>query len=204
LALAKLNSVEVDGLTQAISRLADWLSEHRTDDSWGVNWSSVVSVQWGADGSPSIDPERLPTHAAWCYGSPGVARALWLAGRALDRGDYGDLAIKTMENVVTKPADFRFLKSPTFCHGVAGLLQITLRFAADTRLPVFRKAAGELAAELIRAYEPDSILGYRSVETGACRVDNPGLLDGAPGVALVLLAASCNASPTWDRLFLLS
>jgi hypothetical protein len=30
------------------------------------------------------------------------------------------------------------------------------------------------------------------------------LLDGAPGVALVLLAAATPVEPTWDRLFLLS
>jgi hypothetical protein len=42
------------------------------------------------------------------------------------------------------------------------------------------------------------------MEAGGRRVDNPGLLDGAPGVALALLAACCPAEPTWDRLFLLS
>jgi hypothetical protein len=35
-------------------------------------------------------------------------------------------------------------------------------------------------------------------------MDQPGLLDGAPSVALVLLAAATTVEPTWDRLFLLS
>jgi hypothetical protein len=35
-------------------------------------------------------------------------------------------------------------------------------------------------------------------------VDQPGLLDGAPGVILALLAASTDVEPIWDRLFLLS
>jgi hypothetical protein len=35
-------------------------------------------------------------------------------------------------------------------------------------------------------------------------VDRPGLLDGAPGAALVLLAAATDVEPAWDRVFLLS
>jgi hypothetical protein len=40
---------------------------------------------------------------------------------------------------------------------------------------------------------------YRNNET-----DQPGLLDGAAGVALVLLAQATGVEPSWDRLFLLS
>lgn len=204
LALARMHDVDVEGLDLAIERLANWLAAHRTDDSWGVNWSSVVPLERTADGSLKPVADRRPTHAGWCYGSPGVARALWLAGKAIACQDYCDLALAAVTAAITKPVKARFLPSPTLCHGVAGLLQVTLRFAVDTGLPVFQQAASELTAELLGAYEPESILGYRSVEAGGCRVDNPGLLDGAPGVSLALLAASCPAEPIWDRLFLLS
>ena len=53
-------------------------------------------------------------------------------------------------------------------------------------------------------YEPDTLLGYRNIEKEGRRVDQPGLLDGAPGVALTLLAAATNVAPDWDRAFLLS
>jgi hypothetical protein len=98
----------------------------------------------------------------------------------------------------------RQLHSATFCHGVAGFLQINLRFAHDTGLPVFERATEGLVAELLDAYEPDSVLGYRSVESDGRKIDNPGLLDGAPGVCLALLSAAVPVRPTWDRLFLLS
>jgi hypothetical protein len=35
-------------------------------------------------------------------------------------------------------------------------------------------------------------------------VDRPGVLDGAAGVAMVLLAAAVDVEPDWDRLFLLA
>ena len=109
-----------------------------------------------------------------------------------------------MEAVYRRPIDERRIDSPTFCHGIAGLLQVTLRFAHDTGLPVFSQAASELTEQLLAMYDPERALGYCSIEPGGNLVDQPGLLDGAPGVALVLLAASSNVEPTWDRLFLLS
>jgi hypothetical protein len=147
---------------------------------------------------------RAPSRAAWCYGAPGVARALWLAGVARQRSEWRDVAVEAMEAVYRRPVAARHIDSPTLCHGVAGLLQITLRFAHDTRLPVFTEAAIDLFEWLYGAYEPDSLLGYRNWEPGGTRVDQPGLLDGAPGVLLTLLAACTDVEPSWDRAFLLA
>jgi lantibiotic biosynthesis protein len=87
---------------------------------------------------------------------------------------------------------------------VAGLLQITLRFAHDTGLPQLIEAAETLSEQLLSLYDPDSLLGYYSLEPGGQRVDQPGLLDGVAGVVLVLLAAATDVEPAWDRLFLLA
>lgn len=203
MALALSHGVLVPGLGEAIDRLVQWLVGHRADDQWGVNWPYAVPLT--QEGLADHDAPALgPSRAAWCYGAPGVARALWLAGVARRRAEWRDLAIEAMEAVYRRPIAVRCIESPTFCHGVAGLLQITLRFATDTRLPLFTEAALTLTEELLSAYEPDSLLGYRNWEPGGTRVDQPGLLDGAPGVLLVLLAASTGVEPLWDRAFLLS
>jgi hypothetical protein len=200
MALALRAGVVVDGLREAIDRTAGWLGHKRSDDEWGANWPSAIPL--GEDGRPHGPGE--PSRSAWCYGSPGVARALWLAGEALEDDAYRALAVEAMEAVYRRPIPVRAIDSPTFCHGIAGLLQITLRFANDTRLPVFRDAAAALTEQLVGLYEPESALGFRSHEPGGRLIDQPGLLDGAPGVALVLLAAATSVEPTWDRLFLLS
>src|SRR5271166_3237476 len=201
MALSLSAGVAVQGLEETIDRVATWLVERRVDDAWGVNWPYAVSLT--AEGLP--DPAvPLSSRAAWCYGAPGVARALWLAGVARDRPEWRNLAIAAMEAVYRRPFAARYIDSPTFCHGVAGLLQITSRFANDTRLPVFAEAAANLTEWLLNAYEPDSLLGYRNWEPGGTRVDQPGLLDGAPGVLLTLLAAATDVEPFWDRAFLLT
>jgi lantibiotic modifying enzyme len=205
LSLARICKVEVEGQAAAIERLSDWLLRNRADDAWGVNWPAVVPLSRLASQMAADCIDRpVPARTAWCYGSPGVARALWLAGKAINRPSCCDVAVEAMQAAVTKPVEARDIPSPTFCHGVAGLLQITLRFAVDTGLLVFREAVSKLTAELIEAHEPGSLLGYRSIDGGGRRLDDPGFLDGAAGVALTLLAASCPLEPTWDRLFLLS
>jgi lantibiotic biosynthesis protein len=79
-----------------------------------------------------------------------------------------------------------------------------LRFANDTGSPILQAGAEALAAQLLGLHEPESLLGFRSIELNQKKVDQPGLLDGAPGCALVLLGAATNVEPKWDRLFLLS
>jgi lantibiotic biosynthesis protein len=212
LALADLSGINGDGLRDAIDRVAQWLANNRCDDAAGVNWPNAVPLEpidpsnrggrlrLGAAASAPFGPSR----SGWCYGPPGVARALWLAGEALEDTRYRDLAVAAMAAVYRRPIPQRQIDSPTFCHGVAGLLQVTLRFAHDTRLALFTDAAQALTDQLLSLYAPETALGYYNLEPGGRRVDQPGLLDGAPGVALVLLAAATGVEPSWDRLFMLS
>jgi hypothetical protein len=200
LTLALRDQVQVRGQTLAMHRISEWLVRNRADDAWGVNWPTAVPIPERAAEGAYLEPSR----AAWCYGSPGVARALWLAGDVTSNAEWCDLAVEAMRAVYRRPIKERRIDSPTFCHGVAGLLQITLRFARDTGQAVFADAAESLTNQLIALYEPDSILGYRSFEPNGNRIDQPGLLDGPAGVALVLLSAALPVEPTWDGLFLLS
>lgn len=201
----------VPGLPAAIARIADWLCANRCDDGWGINWPNAISLERVNDlsggqlltGNSRSSPDG-PSRCAWCYGSPGIARALWLAGEALDRDDYRSLAVSAMEDVFRRPVKVRRIESPTFCHGVAGLLEIALRFANETGRSVFVEQSRTLVQQLLDSYQPQSLLGFRNIEIADHEIDQPGLLDGAPGVALVLLAAATSAKPTWDRLFLLA
>ncbi len=200
LALAYRQGVRVEGLEEGIERAADWIIKHEIEDHWGINWPMVIPMNPLEHTSYSAAPSR----SGWCYGSPGIAQALWLAGEALDSAAYREEAIEAMSAVFRRPPAERGLKSPTLCHGLAGLLQITLRFACNTRLPIFQEAAMTVLEQVLSLYNPDELLGYRSQELRGNLVDSPGFLDGATGVALALLAASMPQEPCWDRLLLLS
>ena len=198
LSLTHLSGVEQPGLSEAIRRLADWVVAQQYKDAWGINWPHAVPP----DGVAS--PPQSTTRAAWCYGSPGVARALWLAGCALQDSDLQDVAVEAMRAVRRRSIKVRRIDAPILCHGVAGLLQIVLRFANDTSQGFFAEMATELTEQLLNLFEPDSLSGFRDIEPDGRKVDNPGLLEGAAGAALTLLAAATDVEPAWDRIFLLS
>lgn len=199
MALALEEGVEIPGLSETVWHLAQWLVAHRLETATGVSWPTMIPLT--SEGKLEEPPT---SHTAWCYGTPGVARSLWLAGRALGQPSLCDLAIDGMAEVYRRDTPERGIDSPTFCHGVAGLLQVTLRFAHDTGRPEFTRWANTLTDQILDRYEPDSLLGYRDLEPGSRKIDHAGLLIGSPGVVLALLAASTGVRPDWDRLFLLA
>ncbi|MFD4657790.1 lanthionine synthetase C family protein [Kitasatospora sp. NPDC058444] len=203
MAVAARAGVEAEGLRAAVRELARWLLAHRADDAAGPNWPDAVPLVDGGRGLRA-GRARHPTRSAWCYGSPGIARALWLAGSALGDDGLCDTAVRAMEAVYRRPVRERRIDSPTFCHGVAGLLQVTLRFAEDTALPVFTEAAADLTGQILAHVDPARPMGIAAVEPTGNLVDQPGFLDGAAGVALVLLAAATDREPVWDRAVALS
>ena len=211
LSLSVSQGVEVTGQHDAIVRIADRIVKAQCSDEWGVGFPVAASLLTACRGSTRADVQNTrananaaaPARAAWCYGPPGVARALWLAGLASDRSEYCDLAVAAMAAVFERPIPNRRIDAPTLCHGVAGLLQIALRFARDGAGEIFSTAAQELTAQLLDAHEPDSRFGYRDLKPSGQRTDNPGLLEGAAGVALVLLATA-SPEPIWDRILMLS
>ncbi len=192
-----------EGIDRAIETAATWMQAIRLDDAWGVNWPSAVPLEPEGEPGPDKpmrcgDPRRAaggPARAAWCYGAPGIARALWLAGEARSRPEWKELAISAMEAVFRRPVPVRQIDSPTFCHGVAGLLAITLRFAADTGLQIFVEQADSLTHQMLDRFQPESLLGFRNIEYDNNETDQPGLLDGAAGVAIVLLQHPPASSP---------
>ena len=179
LSLAHREGVETRGLDDAILRVADWIATHRCDDEWGVNWPTSIRL----DGIAEATPDK-PSRCAWCYGSPGIARALWLAGAALNREDYRALALSALEAVFRRPVRARQIDSPTLCHGVAGLLAITLRFRHDLGGEMFSGEVASLVRQMLARFDPASLLGFRNMEFEEHEIEQPGLLDGAPGVAL--------------------
>ena len=208
LALAYRDGVRVDGMEAAIRYAADWVVEHRIADMWGVAWPYAVPLTGDEQGATGVAPDSAwrngPSRSAWCYGSPGVARALWLAGEALGDDALRALSVEAIDAVLRRPPAARFADAPTLCHGVGGILAIVLRFAADTGLESFADGARALCEQILDEYDPDALVGFRDLEPGGVRVDRPGLLDGAAGLVLALLAASSHAEPVWDRLFMLS
>lgn len=195
LALAHRQGIARPGLAAAVRTVADWLLIQSSGAAGGPN---------GPEGGMALPPVLLRpvAPAAGCQNRPGAARALWLAGVALADSALCAAALVALEAVRRGKAGE--IGSPILCHGGAGLLQIVLRFAADTGRADLAAWAADLAASVVDLFDPSTPVGFHDRLPNGTRHDRPGLLDGATGVILPLLAAATDTPPTWDRILLLA
>lgn len=141
---------------------------------------------------------------AWCNGISGIARSLSLAGRALGDEDFTAFARRCMKQASASFKQNPQQVGPSLCHGIAGLLQVCIRFAGETDDRSFDEDIRLMLHRILELFEEDRPFGYRSFEPEYIRVDTPWLFDGASGVALTLLSLLSPIAPAWDRILLLS
>jgi lantibiotic modifying enzyme len=197
LALAHSAGYRLPGMQEAITTFATWIIEQSVRDTWSINWPDVIVP----GGSPSQPMRPL---AGWCYGTPGVARSLWLAGTALANDSWRDLAIEGIEAGLARALASQKASSSTICHGLSGLLLISMYFAHESsRIPLCQ-GIPLLVQRIIDAFNPDYPFGFYDITNNNIDVDNPGLLAGSIGTALTLLAATTSFTPNWSRAFLIA
>ncbi|CAL9285666.1 hypothetical protein SUDANB180_06565 [Streptomyces sp. enrichment culture] len=120
-----------------------------------------------------------------------MARALYLAGRALGDRELSEAGVEAMRSVFRRAHGRAAMPDPTFCHGRAGVLLVTVRMAEDTGRPEPWQGADRLAADLAGGFGPATAFGCRyplSSHGKGPELDEPGLLQGAGGVAPTLLS----------------
>ncbi|WP_241562096.1 lanthionine synthetase C family protein [Streptomyces hoynatensis] len=207
LSLAWREGVAVEGQREAIESLMAllrrWAHAEENDESGAVRWPHAVTLgQWAA-GPARMRPHLRPS---WCYGVPGMSRAVQLAALALGRPDWHELAHRSLLPLLTTPVAAWHCDDPGLCHGWGGLLHLFLRLGehvADPRLPAVRE---ELAARTLAQFDPAYRFGFRSTLTATPQgSDMPGFLQGAGGTALALRAyADGTTCGDWDMPLLLS
>ncbi|HLH60149.1 MAG TPA: lanthionine synthetase C family protein [Ktedonobacteraceae bacterium] len=202
LAAASLAGYYLPGQREAMLSLSQWILDHRLQDRWGINWPAGIprAASFSAEQYSQLHPSR----AGWCYGSPGMARALWLAGVVLNEATIQNVAVEAVESFLRRPKAALNIDSVSFCHGVSGLLSICLRFAHETESPLILQHIPLLVQQILDDFNPDLPLGFRDLELANNAVDDPGLLTGAVGIALSLLSVSTSIEPAWHRLFLIT
>ncbi|GAA3168646.1 lanthionine synthetase LanC family protein [Nonomuraea salmonea] len=196
LSIASSAGWEVNGQAAAIRAAARWLVTWRTPDT--TTWPPYITGHELDSGPPTLTPAP-GRRDAWCYGAPGIGRALTLAGHALSDPHLtqaGDLAIASL---ASRPANLWDTEGLTLCHGSSGVLQ-----CASTRQSTTADAA---AATAVSAFDGSNLFAVRHVREGTVP-DDPGLLTGVAGVALALADLGTLPTPTtttqWDAVLLLS
>jgi hypothetical protein len=181
-----------DPQAEAIGVAARWLLSWQADDGWPPQVTAEDLA--GTAAAPSTRGRR----DAWCYGTPGIGTALIAAGQALadpDLTGHGRRAIDAMSSRVGGWDT----EGPTLCHGSAGV-------ALCARAAGSPATAGWATSELLAQCDPALAFFFRHSDHGVT-ADDPGLLTGAAGIALLLadqggLAGSQTAA-SWTAALLL-
>ncbi|MFJ5229271.1 lanthionine synthetase C family protein [Kitasatospora sp. NPDC088391] len=214
LALAWRQGVRVPGQQQAVRTLADWLLARRREDAAGIWWPESVelppetrpeTLSETPSETPAERPAARPPRASWCYGTPGIASALHLAGTALDVPHWRAAGISALRQALARPD-----AGPTdagLCHGRGGLLQVTWRLARESGDPQLAAELPRLAEQLLDRYEEAGPFGFAAPARRGDWADDPaGFLTGAAGAALALHTFATDTAPAtrWDRALLLA
>jgi hypothetical protein len=167
-------------------------------------------------GSPSIFPAAVapgaapvPTRLSWCYGDLGISLALLGAARRCGGREWEAEALALARSSAERPFEGSGVIDPGLCHGAAGAAHLFNRLFQATGEAVFSAAA---RGWIERLYALRRVEGARAGfmawlpgEAGGYEwLDDPGLLTGAAGVGLALLAAATAIEPAWDRILLVS
>lgn len=188
LSLASIAGYSVDGQAEAIGQAASWLLHWRIPGQQG--WAPhVIGVELDTRSAAPVPGRR----DAWCYGTPGIASALALAGQALGVPAFTRAASNAARAMEARSASGWDVEGPTLCHGYAGVLQST--------------GSPQAASVVTGMFSVRRRFGFQYA-THENAMDDPGFLNGACGAALAL--ADCSAIPApavpdrWDALLLLS
>jgi hypothetical protein len=175
-----------------------WLTAHSLRTRAGPTYPIWVA--------PGFEP--VPARSAWCYGDPGLAAALLVAARGLDDAALQAKAVALARRSAQRPAEDTGVVDACFCHGTAGLAHVYNRMYQTTGEPALERAAVSWLERTLEYCRTAVDNGPAWVQGSANPRMGPwtglDIVDGAAGIALVLLAAATSVEPLWDRMFLLS
>ncbi|MBZ4420611.1 lanthionine synthetase C family protein [Myxococcus sp. RHST-1-4] len=179
----------------------EWLMAQRAPDAIPARFPTRL----GGDATPCAWPGR----PAWCYGDPGVALVLHRIARAV-----GDAAWEKEALVLCRESAGQWnragqVRDAGLCHGAAGLGHLYNRLFQETGEGLFADTARNWFRHALALRRPGlGIGGFQTLELFPDGTegwtDHPGLLAGAAGIGLALLAATSAVEPEWDRLLLMS
>jgi hypothetical protein len=176
----------VPGQTEAIDRICAWLDSWQQDHHGSPWWPETVSL---TDHQRQKTSQNGPGRPSWCYGTPGIARALQLASLATGDRARHRTAQAAMAGCLDDTLQLERITGQGLCHGSAGLFMTVTAFADETADPT-DLPLDQVASLLVNGTADSSAVGF---------------LTGSAGYALALHALAASAPPAtrWDACLLL-
>ncbi|MEU0009401.1 lanthionine synthetase C family protein [Streptomyces sp. NPDC006314] len=204
LSLAWQRGHRSDSAHGAVHRIVEWLYQWQQSDSYGVFWPTGIQVQdlVGAPGTSTT-----ATRPSWCYGTPGIANALRLAGTALGEESWIDTAHAALQAAAARSRTAPEMSQPGLCHGLAGLLVGLEVFRRERPSNVLDESVEATVQDIMRRHQPTEPFGFTvPQDASGLRLDHPGFLDGVTGLLLALWMYATHEPPRsgWEAALMMS
>ncbi|MCV9950035.1 lanthionine synthetase C family protein [Paenibacillus sp. BT-177] len=205
LSLSALHGVDASPLMNDIHRLGKFIHHWRVQDVEGIIWPGRISFGEWLDGQ-LLSGSTRNYRDSWCYGVPGIARSIWLAGQAVHNEEWLETGLSAYLDIEKRLHRKGGLSSATLCHGIGGLLHLVQRMYSDTSHEQLGRMRDRLLEDVLDMFDANSLFGFYDhslLDGRLAEVDEAGFLNGSAGVALVLASLIGDQNPDWDAAFLI-
>lgn len=206
MSIALKSGIKIPRQIKAMKTIIEWLKSKITKYEDAYFFQPSISFDQQVN---NLTPKAKSflNREAWCYGTPGVARTLYLAGTVLNDTDTINFAAKAFLSIFERSYEDWKLAGPTFCHGTAGVLLITYLMAKDLGSSFLSSKVKDLQERILNSHDETFPFGFRdpdlSRDFSYHPLDKAGLLTGSIGVWLSLLTTQIEATPNWYYPFMI-
>lgn len=188
LSLCSIRGYHWNPIQEAIQKISAWIWEQSLGQD-GITWL------------PSFETTEVRKNLysnSWGYGTPGIARALFMAGQALNSKILSDKAVEVFTANANKPREWWNLPSPTLNNGLAGYMLSIHQMAKNANHAGLMQTTDHLKEHILKYYSTKNPLGFQNYYFNKAgelfRVSSPSLLEGTAGILLALISVEedCN------------
>jgi|GEM_PF-665999 len=200
LSICLKEEIEVQGQRQCMKKILDLLKNTIYIENKKYCWPGILDLK----DYVNHNYRRFSNGASWCYGTPGIARAVFLAANELGDNEGKDLAIQVMINICNMNYKQLNLNSPILCHGYAGLLACIYTMYLDTKNKIFKDAIFKYSNTIVSYFNTNNKYGFQDIiidkySNNIIKEDKVNFLEGNVGIALALLVTYKWDKPIWLR-----
>lgn len=182
--------IKVSGHKESIEYILNILNKFKIQDKKSIFWNGVLSFEEFVNFNPNV--YCIEPRASWCYGSPGIARSMYLAGKIISNKHALETSKNTFEYLCNPENISNWqLNSPTICHGFSGMLAILNLMSIDENDDTYLDSLELTVKETLKFYDIKNKYLFKNIENLDEKLeyeDNLDFLTGTAGVILSLMS----------------
>lgn len=185
LSLAKINSINVDGLDQCIEGLLTQFKNCVVLEDSLLLWPGMYDIKDYVNGINYVSVKNY----SWCYGVAGIARAIYLGAKAVSDIESEELAIESFKKLSKRIEDVTY-PSSIICHGYSGLLLSYKLMYDDTKIEMFSETCDKLEDKISETLNDEYPFGFGGFYFNGVEEEYTpytfNILDGSFGINVAL------------------